>query len=95
MNEAVWSDGTWSPDGRSIAFALGDSVFVRPLEGGTARGVARLPEAHSCAWSPDGRRFACVSGNRNSVTNEDFGNLAASSVWLVPVDGSVPAPGHR
>ena len=52
------------------------------------RGVARLPEAHSCAWSPDGRRLACVSGNRNSVTNEDFGNLAASSVWLVPTDGS-------
>ena len=88
LERGVWSEGTWSPDGRSIAFTLGDSVFVRPLEGGTVRGVARLPEAHSCAWSPDGRRLACVSGNRNSVTNEDFGNLAASSVWLVPTDGS-------
>jgi serine/threonine-protein kinase len=88
LERGVWSEGSWSPDGRSLAFALGDSVFVRPLEGGATRGVARLPEAHSCAWASDGRRLACVSGNRNSITNEDFGNLAASSVWLVPTDGS-------
>jgi serine/threonine-protein kinase len=90
LERGAWSEGTWSPDGRSIAYTLGDSVFIRPLEGGAARGMARLPEAHSCAWSPDGRRLACVSGNRIAVTNEDFGNLAASSVWLVPADGSGP-----
>jgi Tol biopolymer transport system component len=86
----AWTDGTWSPDGRSIAFALGDSVFIRPVEGGTARAVARLPEAHSCAWSPDGRRLACVSGNLSYMVNEEFGNHAASSVWLVPADGGAP-----
>jgi eukaryotic-like serine/threonine-protein kinase len=86
----VWADATWSPGGDSIAIAIGDSVFVRPLEGGTARAVARLPEAHSCAWSPDGRRLACVSGNRQFVTNEEFGNHAASSIWLLPVDGGSP-----
>jgi serine/threonine-protein kinase len=85
-----WVDGTWSPDGRSVAYALGDSVFVRPVEGGTIRRVARLVEAHSCAWSPDGHWFACVSGNRNFVTDEDFGNLAASSVWLLPANGGAP-----
>jgi Tol biopolymer transport system component len=90
VERGIWSEGTWSPDGRSIAFALGDSVFVRPLEGGTARGVARLPEAHSCAWSPDGVRLACVSGNRNFLINEDFGNLATSSVWLVSAEGGAP-----
>ena len=68
----------------------GDSVYVRAVEGGAARAVARLPEAHSCAWSPDGRRLACVSGNRQFVTNEEFGNHAASSVWLVPADGGAP-----
>jgi Tol biopolymer transport system component len=90
VGRGEWADGTWSPTGDSIAVAVGDSVYVRPLEGGTARGVARLPEVHSCAWSPDGRRLACVSGNRQFVTNEEFGNHAASSVWLVSVDGGPP-----
>jgi serine/threonine-protein kinase len=87
VERGVWADGTWAPDGSSIAVARGDSVLVYPVEGGPGRGVARLPEVHSCAWSPDGRRLACVSGNRSFVTTEDFGNLAASSVWLVPADG--------
>ena len=86
----VWTDGTWSPDGGSIAFTLNDSVFVRSVDGGTARAIARLPEAHSCAWSPDGRRLACVSGNRQYVSNEEFGNHAASSVWIVSADGGDP-----
>ena len=86
----AWTDGTWSPDGGSIAFALGDLVFVRPVRGGTARALARLPEAHSCAWSPDGRRLACVSGNRQFIINEEFANNAASSIWLLPVNGGSP-----
>jgi serine/threonine-protein kinase len=86
----VWTDGSWSPDGRSIAFGLDDTVFVRPVDGGAARGIARLPEAHSCAWSPGGRRLACVSGNRLFMINEEYGNHAASSVWIVPTDGGAP-----
>jgi eukaryotic-like serine/threonine-protein kinase len=90
VERGTWTDGTWSPDGRSIAYALNDTVFVRPVEGGTPRAIARLSEAHSCAWSPDGRRLACISGNRQYVNNEEFGNHAASSVWIVPADGSDP-----
>ena len=86
----AWADGTWSPDGRSIAYARGDSVYVLPVEGGVARGLARLAEAHSCDWSPDGRRLACVSGNRRFVGSEDFGNIALSSVWIVPASGGTP-----
>jgi Tol biopolymer transport system component len=90
LERSEWADATWSPGGDSIAIAVGDSVFVRPLEGGTARAVGRLPEAHSCAWSPDGRRLACVSGNRQFITNEEFANHAASSIWLLPVNGGSP-----
>jgi eukaryotic-like serine/threonine-protein kinase len=86
----AWTDGTWSPDGRSIAYALGDSVYVRPAESGAARGLARLPEAHSCDWSPDGDWVACVSGNRRFVGNDDFGNIAVSSIWVVPAAGGAP-----
>jgi Tol biopolymer transport system component len=87
---AGWLDGAWSPDGQSIVYPSGDSVLVRAVEGGTIRGLARLPEAHSCTWSPDGRWIACVSGNRQFVTNEEFGNIASSSVWVIPATGGAP-----
>jgi serine/threonine-protein kinase len=90
VERGEWADATWSPSGDLIAFAVGDSVFIRALEGGTVRAVARLPEVHSCAWSPDGRRLACVSGNRQFITNDEFANHAASSIWLLPVKGGSP-----
>jgi eukaryotic-like serine/threonine-protein kinase len=85
-----WLDAAWSPDGRSIAYASGDSVLVRPVDAPDARGLALLPEAHSCSWSSDGRWIACVSGNRQFVRNEDFGNIASSSIWVIPSGGGVP-----
>ena len=90
LTPGAWVDGDWSPDGHSIAYALGDSVYLRPVEGGAARGLARLSEAHSCAWSSDGRWLACVSGNRRFMGNEDLGNIAPGGVWLVPAAGGTP-----
>ena len=90
VERGAWADGTWAPDQHSIAYALGDSVYVLPVMGGGVRALARLPEAHSCDWSPDGGWLACVSGNRRFVGNEDFGNIALSSVWIVPAAGGTP-----
>jgi Tol biopolymer transport system component len=84
---APWLDATWSPAGDSIAYGLEDSLFVLPVNGGTARPVGRIPELHSCSWAPDGRWIACASGNRQFVRNQDFGNIAASSVWVIPAKG--------
>jgi Tol biopolymer transport system component len=85
-----WIDATWSPDGRSVVYAMGDSVYLRAVEGSGVRPLARLLEAHSCASSPDGRWLACVSGNQRFVTNEEFGNIAASGVWVLPASGGTP-----
>jgi len=85
-----WLDATWSSDGRSIAYAVRDSILVQPLDGGVVRRLARLAEAHSCVWSPDGRWVACVSGNQQSVGNDAFGNIAASSIWVIPATGGAP-----
>jgi serine/threonine-protein kinase len=83
-------EGGWSPDGQSLVYVLGDSLLMRPVEGGTSRVLAQLAEAHSCAWSLDGRWVACVSGNREDALARGFGNIAASSVWVIPVAGGVP-----
>ncbi len=85
-----WLDAAWSPDGKSIVYASGDSVLVRAVDGTEARGLARLTEAHSCSWSPNGRWVACVSGNGQFVRNEDFGNIATSSIWVIPSAGGAP-----
>ncbi len=86
----AWLDAAWSPDGQSIVYPLLDSVFTRPVNGGASRAVGRIAEAHSCVPSPDGRWIACASGNRQFIRNEDLGNIAASSVWVIPAAGGLP-----
>jgi eukaryotic-like serine/threonine-protein kinase len=87
---ADWLQADWSPDGRAVVYASGDSVLVRSVEGGTSRVLGRVPEAHSCSWSGDGRWIACVSGNSQLVSNDAFGNIAASSIWVIPAAGGAP-----
>jgi eukaryotic-like serine/threonine-protein kinase len=81
----------WSPDGQKIAFVRGDSLQVVPLAGGRARWLASGSDLHSCGWSPNGRWIACVSLNQISVRpGSMFGNLAPSTIILVPVVGGQP-----
>jgi Tol biopolymer transport system component len=81
----------WSPDGQEIAFVRGDSLQVVPLAGGSARWLASGSDLHSCSWSPDGRWIACVSLNQVSVRpGSTFGNLAPSTIILVPAVGGEP-----
>jgi len=69
-------------------FVSGDSLYVRPLEGGGPRVVATGKELHSPAWSPDGRRIAYVVGNVGFVTTATLGNIAASSIWVVSAEAA-------
>ena len=87
----------WSPDGKQIAYVENSVVFVRPLAGGPPTRLAATDYPHSLAWSPDGLWIAFVSGNAaftfggqpwGSPTN--IGNVAPSSVWLVPSHGGAP-----
>ena len=98
----------WSPDGGSLAWVRRDSILARAVDGGDDRLIATLPEPHSLAWSPDGRWVAAVSGNEGfaygaaastmDVGFSSIGNIAPSSVWLVPAAGGAPVratPGDR
>ena len=80
----------WAPDGKRIAYVVGDSVFVREARG-DSRGIARVFEAHGCAWSPDAEYLACSSGNAIALTPGTlFGNASPSRVVSVRVrDGRV------
>jgi eukaryotic-like serine/threonine-protein kinase len=80
----------WAPDGKRIAYVVGDSVFLRETRG-ESRGIARVFEAHGCAWSPDARYLACSSGNAIALApGLLFGNASPSRVVSVRVgDGRV------
>jgi len=87
----VAADCAWSPDGRSIAYRIRDSLFTRAVEGGPPRPIATAFELHSPAWSPDGGWIAYVSGNRDFVSaGFRFGNIAPSAVWVAPATGGRP-----
>ncbi|HYD54430.1 MAG TPA: protein kinase [Gemmatimonadaceae bacterium] len=90
----------WSPDGREIAYAQGTTINVQPVAGGPAR---RLPVQvnwpHSLRWSPDGRWLAFVDDNYAFLYGAEaaggpisLGNVAPSSIWIVPVAAGGHAP---
>jgi Tol biopolymer transport system component len=84
----------WSPDGKRIAYVENSVVFVRPVEGGPATRLVAINAPHGLAWSPDGEWIALVSGNAAFTFGADpwgspinLGNVAPSSIWLVPSRG--------
>ncbi|WP_412067545.1 protein kinase domain-containing protein [Rubrivirga sp. IMCC43871] len=85
----------WSPDGRQIAYTVGQRILVRGVDSGAASPIVDgLHEPHSLSWSPDGDRLAYVEGNSGFVVSDPFygplGNIAPSSLWVVLVGGGAP-----
>jgi Tol biopolymer transport system component len=81
----------WSPDGTRIAFDLGDSLMTMAADGSGLTLLGHAPDAHSLTWSPDGRWIAGVRGNASFIYGGSaFGNLAASTVFVIPAAGGRP-----
>ena len=75
----------YSPDGKTIAYVIGDSLFLRS-EDGTSRPLQRIVEASVCTWSPNGTLIACGSGNAQALTvGNAFGNISPSGIVVCRV----------
>jgi Tol biopolymer transport system component len=80
----VASAFTWSPDGRSIAHVMDNSVFVTEVANGRGTRVtprspdATAPLALACMFSPDGRQIAFMR-------NVSRAGATFSQVFTVPV----------
>ncbi|HWN18583.1 MAG TPA: protein kinase [Gemmatimonadales bacterium] len=91
-----WRDGVvaaaWAPDGGQVAYVIGDSVYVKSLDGGTPRPVAARADIHSLAWGPDGRRIALATGNVQYEGGEIamLGNGGVSEILIVRADAAAP-----
>lgn len=78
---------SWAPDGKHVAYGDGDELVIYSLDDGASRTVVKGNQPYSPAFSPDGTRLAYVSGN---VLGETILNIAASSIWTVPISGGTP-----
>ncbi len=74
-------DASWSADGKRLAFADGNSVFLADGDGSHARRVASVDGVTSwLRWSPDGQ----------SVTFSENGLGFQHRVWQVGINGGLP-----
>jgi Tol biopolymer transport system component len=80
----------YSPDGKSIAYVIGDSLFLRS-DDGTSRPLQNIFEPNGCTWSPSGTLIACASGNALSQTvGNGFVNISPSGIVVCRVsDGGL------
>lgn len=80
----------WAPDGKTIAFVVGDSLLLRE-EDGKSRILAQLNEPNLCSWSQKGTQIACAVGNAMYAGGRGvFANLAPSRIVICSLkDGTV------
>jgi Tol biopolymer transport system component len=84
----------WAPDGQRVMIARPEQVSIIAPDGTGERPLGRPPdELYSCDWTVHGDRIVCAYGNRPNMTpGVAFGNIAPSSLILIPAAGGPFTP---
>lgn len=79
LSDGVGYDGSWSPEGKEIAFTAGKELWMVGADGRNARRLARLEGGPWWPrWSPDGRRIRFTVSDLSNNTH---------SLWEIGRDG--------
>lgn len=80
VGDLMANDATFSPDGKQIALAKTDGVFIAGLDGSNPRKIASVAgENWYIAWSPDGRLLRFT---------QQVSSSGPSSLWEVTPQGT-------
>jgi dipeptidyl aminopeptidase/acylaminoacyl peptidase len=100
------SDSQVSPDGRQVAFVIGDvnvdanrtvnQIYLVPIGGGEPKQLTKgTGSATSPRWSPDGKKIAFVTGNQIWVMDADGDNKDQVTKISTGAGGPVWSPDGR
>ncbi|MEO8661617.1 MAG: hypothetical protein ABI693_24320 [Bryobacteraceae bacterium] len=83
LNNTCATTGSWSPDGKGLAYVTGLDLYVGKADGTEPRKLATLPAGvNAVTWSPNGERL------RFAVSRRDI----PSRLWEALSDGSGAHP---
>ncbi len=79
LADTIGQGGAWSPDGKQLVYANGNSLYLANADGSDSRKLVSLPgTAWDPAWSPNGRQIRFTVDD--PVTGLD-------SIWQILPDG--------
>ncbi len=71
LGDVMGWNGTWSPDGQTIAYSKAQELFIAKADGSGSRRIVTLPgyDLIEPRWSPDARvlRFTAIKNQLNSL----------------------------
>ena len=87
LGNLIGHDGTWSPDGKRLAYANGNHLNVARANGSGSHTLVTAPSPPLwIRWSPDGKVLRFTLADR-SLAALLLPHASASSLWEISADG--------
>ncbi len=86
LADTAGHDGAWSPDGKKLAYATGNDLYIANADGTEPRKLVSSPDTpFEAAWSPDANEIRLTVVDPNTKVNR---------LWQLTADGSDLRPLH-